>query len=105
MKQDAQIHLVGLTVANEVPLDLGAGILQLGVQRLLHQLLSNDNLLKRNYQSLIIQMVNVENSPVHHQQPHLDVVFSKDPLTGLVSLDHRLFWLRFRHSHKSKLSF
>ena len=36
MKQDAQIHLVGLTVANEVPLDLGAGILQLGVQRLLH---------------------------------------------------------------------
>ena len=36
MKQDAQIHLVGLTVANEVPLDLGARILQLGVQRLLH---------------------------------------------------------------------
>ena len=36
MKQDAQIHLVGLTVANEVPLDLGAGILQLRVQRLLH---------------------------------------------------------------------
>ena len=36
MKQDVQIHLVGLAVANEVPLDLGAGILQLGVQRLLH---------------------------------------------------------------------
>ena len=36
---ELQIHLVGLTVPDEVPLDLRTLILQLRVQRLLHQLL------------------------------------------------------------------
>ena len=41
--QMTPIHLVGLTVPDEVPLDLRALILQLRVQRLLHQLLDWNN--------------------------------------------------------------
>ena len=36
------IHLVGLAIADEVPLYVWALRLQLGVQRLLHQLLGNN---------------------------------------------------------------